>query len=451
MKTFKKTLSLLLAVMFVFSAFGVAASAADPVIVMTARDAAKTTFTLTDSNFTANVEVACELKGTSRTAASVKWNVLIPHYTSGTNAGFYVEVGAPTTAEDLAKTYVIFARRNAGTAANPDYRYAESADFVFAPAAPVVTKMTDCTIELQPVAGCEYSIREKGKTDELFYQNTASFSSLLFDTEYDLFIRYAAATQEIRQSAAAQKTVRTYKTAPDKPAAPVLDYCTMSKIVLDLEGVENVEFSIDNGSTWQTSGVFDNLSKSTKYTVFARGVLAEGQLEGEWSKSNFKTASRNPYEANIKGCKVIIDTDEAMAGKSFKVTATGDCWTDDDTDNTNNETYEGDTRYFPVSWETTNCGGASGDFAAGTANAKDVSITPPGATDKLTVTVTFQHQEYSDGEWKNDGLDTCSASVKVRGAYVWYEYILIGLNVALQLAIKGLSWIFGAIGGFLGA
>ena len=84
--------------------------------------------------------------------------------------------------------------------------------------------------------------------------------------------------------------ISTKDSAPDAPNSPKVKRRTNHEITL--EGNELLEFSKDNGKTWQSSPVFSDLKGSTKYEFISRVKENDDHVAGLVSNPT-KTSTRN--------------------------------------------------------------------------------------------------------------------------------------------------------------
>ncbi len=150
---------------------------------------------------------------------------------------------------------------------------------------PVVMRVTATSVTLAPYTGYEYSM------DGVTWQKDNEFTGLTADTSYT-FCQRVAETNEVEASVASPTiTVTTLakSSCSIKPVAPIIAETTTDTVTLVAR--EGYEYS-KNGTTWQKSNVFTNLSQNTSYTFYQR--VAETDTEKASDKSagtKTKTAS----------------------------------------------------------------------------------------------------------------------------------------------------------------
>jgi hypothetical protein len=117
------------------------------------------------------------------------------------------------------------------------------------------------TIVLPAIEGCEYSINN-GTT----WQSNMIFNNLTPGTEYTVYIRY---TENDRFYASNYSSI-TVTTNKASRSAPIFSEPTINGNSVTFVDNPDIEYSIDGGVTWQTSGVFNNLEYNTSITILAR-------------------------------------------------------------------------------------------------------------------------------------------------------------------------------------
>lgn len=280
-----------------------------------------------------------------------------------------------------------------------------------APTAPVAKKITATSIEISAVSGCEYRIDGKA------YQTSNVFTGLTPDTFYKIEMRYAE-TSTHYASPAATLSVKTLKTADPANKADVPVLLNKTESTITVKEIDGVEFSINDGATWQASGVFTGLKADTTYTVIARKVYDDKVQEANPTSdpAHFITNARAVYPADIKKCSVTLSDGDNYANEKIKVTVNAD------TAPNKYEAQYGDTRYVPTYYKVT---GYTDTFefnpsADGKVYTSDFIPGEGNANKEITVTVYFQKQkcrgEYENGKalWINEGEpETKTAKVKV--------------------------------------
>ncbi len=313
----KKMLAMLLAVLMMFSGMAVMASA----------DVAKPdkpTFELneTDKKVTITPPAGAEISISPLPSDPIKVE------------GKVIYINLVPGTKYTVKSYVT----DTSDPANPKLVYSDEVTFTVkvkqpAPAAPVPKKVTSTSITVAEVTGCEYKLELISKdangaekldvkqnwTDKIFV-----YEKLNPNTLYLLSIRKKATTDKYA-SDAVSVTVRTLKAADKNAAAkPVLVDKTDKTIVV--AEVENVQFSIDKGATWQTSGTFTNLKANTIYGVIARKNFDKAVQDPNPSSAvlEVKTNTRARYTAAPGKCTFKVADGTIYADKAIAVTVTSD-------------------------------------------------------------------------------------------------------------------------------
>ncbi len=212
-----------------------------------------------------------------------------------------------------------------------------------APSSPVAKTITTNTITIVAMAGCEYAIMKTGDESTLSaYSDNVTFASLDAGTKYTIFARKKE-TKDSYAGAASSVTVTTLEkadgVAPDKPV--LVDKTNKT---ITVKEVKNVEFSIDNGANWQTSGEFKGLTPGKLYGVVARYIYDDTVQEaGAQSEPlQVKTNSRESYKASIGSCTFKAEDGKRYSNEQLEIFVTGDAPAD-----LVNPQY-GDTRYTPA-------------------------------------------------------------------------------------------------------
>lgn len=146
-----------------------------------------------------------------------------------------------------------------------------------APEAPVVERTASTSITVQAEDGQEYSI-DNGLT----WQPSGTFTGLTPDTTYQIVARYAETETLLASAASSPISATTTSAAPDTPEAPVLE--DLTAVSITVKAVAGLEYSIDNGLTWQDEGVFPYLKPNTSYSIRCRVKAADDTPCSEMSE-----------------------------------------------------------------------------------------------------------------------------------------------------------------------
>lgn len=128
---------------------------------------------------------------------------------------------------------------------------------------------TDKEFAVTYVAGYEYSI------DSGASWNTAGvFANIVNGTEYTVTVRDKVTLETVCTLTVA---VALKPKAPKRPTATSIDRTSVT-----VKTEAGVEYSIDNGSTWRTDGVFSDLKPGTEYTIISRYAATGSALASEY-------------------------------------------------------------------------------------------------------------------------------------------------------------------------
>ncbi len=280
-----------------------------------------------------------------------------------------------------------------------------------APAAPVAKKITATSIEIGNVSGCEYRINGGDWGDAVI------FTGLEADTAYTIEMR-AKKTTTHYASPASSITVKTLNAADSSkiPDTPVLVDKTES--TLTVKEAKNVEFSIDNGKTWQESGTFTGLSADSTYSIIARYTFDASVQEANPSTApvQFITNERATYYADLNKCQFTASSGDNYANESISFTITIDVAS------SKYSAQYGDTKYIP-SYYTIGSSTEKNAFSVSSDGKTFKASFIPGeanAEQKLAIKVYYEKQKcYGDKEngepdWRTVGeLETKTYYVQV--------------------------------------
>ncbi|MDD7194449.1 MAG: hypothetical protein PUH33_08080, partial [Clostridiaceae bacterium] len=301
------------------------------------------------------------------------------------------------------------------------------------PSAPVCEKRTATTLKISKVAGCEYKAEgpdEEGNTVIISdWGDTVLFENLKPETFYVIYARKAAVKDEYYASDAVSLSVKTLKAGNAVAVAkPVLEDKTNTTITVKAEA--GVEYSIDGGKTWQTSGDFKNLKASTSYTIVAREAFDASVQEANPTSEGLTviTNSRASYEASLTRCTFKAQDGKRYANENVKITVTGDAPAD------LNTVQYGDTMYAPASFEAA---GTKADFAGTTKVGTGTFLPGEANADKtVVVTVTYNKLKYVGNGWAPAGTVTEKYTVKIGPVNNTLTKIKEGLETVLNFLLN---------------
>lgn len=186
-----------------------------------------------------------------------------------------------------------------------------------APEAPVLERTAATSITVKSVPGQEYSI-DGGVT----WQDSGAFSGLTPETAYEIVSRVKETETVMPGQASPVLSVTTTTAAPATPKKPELKSATAHVItVVTLPGLE---YSIDGGSHWQTSGTFEFRKPVTTYEIIAR-VKAKGSTPcSEPSEALIVTTPKQSIIATPAAPTIACRTDssitlEAESGMEYTI------------------------------------------------------------------------------------------------------------------------------------
>ena len=157
---------------------------------------------------------------------------------------------------------------------------------------PVLKRVTNNSIEVKKVPGNEYSM-DNGKT----WQDSNIFTNLQSYHYYDIVTRVKDCENTTTGHNSSAIRVVTKMDGPAAPDAP--EFIKKTNHSIEVKKVENQEYSVDGGKTWDDSAIIKNLSGSTTYDVITRIKETESRMPSEPSKPiTVKTKSffRNLYD-----------------------------------------------------------------------------------------------------------------------------------------------------------
>ena len=324
------------------------------------------------------------------------------------------------------------------------------------PSAPVCEKRTATSLKISKVAGCEYKITdaEGNPVNGSDWGDTVLFENLTAETFYVIYARKAAVKDEYYASEAVSLSVKTLKAGNAVAVAkPVLVDKTNTTITVKAEAEAGVQYSIDGGKTWQSSGDFKNLKASTSYTIVAREVFDASVQEANPMSEGLTviTNSRASYEASLTRCTFKAQDGKRYANENVKITVTGDAPAD------LNTVQYGDTMYAPASFEAA---GTKADFAGTTKVGTGTFLPGEANADKtVVVTVTYNKLKYVGDGWAQVGTVTEKYTVKIGPVNNTMTKIKEGLETVLNFLLNTVpkfisdalkSDIWGKIGDLIG-
>ncbi len=167
----------------------------------------------------------------------------------GTTYSFYQRIASTSTAN--------------ASPSSPALQVTTDKRTVSTPAAPTLLSSTPYSVTLRSVTGYEYRLGSGT------WQTSPTFTDLQPGRTYSFYQRVAETSASYASSASSALTVTTPKKTVNPP--PALSVKTVGDTSIELNSLgSGVEYSRDNGRTWQPGTVFTGLISNTSYTFVAR-------------------------------------------------------------------------------------------------------------------------------------------------------------------------------------
>lgn len=176
----------------------------------------------------------------------------------------------------------------------------------------VSTVVTDETITIVSIANAEYSL------DGIVWQNSNIFLDLQPAQEYTVYIRIKA-TADTPASEPTQVNVTTDKSTQQVPQVTTPKSTADSIIFEQLAGVE---YSIDNGDTWQDENIFSNLLPATEYIILVRYAETDTHYASESVSvqvSTLKNSQGSPQVTQAQEVTIDTITMPVIAGAEYSL------------------------------------------------------------------------------------------------------------------------------------
>ncbi len=169
------------------------------------------------------------------------------------------------------------------------------------PNAPTLDSRTTTSIKLKSIANGQYRQFTKGMGDEQGWRETVEFTGLKAGTFYSFQQRKKAIPNDSKASPASDTaSFKTLLASEGKGPAPVeLAEVTQNSFTIKKPAKETYEYSKDNGTTWQLSPVFKDLTGGP-FDVVQR-IVAEEDHEPNPSSAVLKVVlnKADPFKATI--------------------------------------------------------------------------------------------------------------------------------------------------------
>lgn len=316
-----------------------------------------------------------------------------------------------------------------------------------APSSPVAKSITTNTITIIAMAGCEYAyMRADDESTLSAYSENVIFSGLDAGTKYTIFARKKE-TNDSYAGATSSVTVTTLEkavgVAPDKPV--LVDKTNKT---ITVKEIKDVEFSIDGGKTWQTSGEFKDLSAGKLYGIVARYVFDETVQEAgaQSDPLQVKTNSRESYKASIGSCTFKAEDGKRYSNEELEILVTGDAPAD-----LVNPQF-GDTRYTP-SYYMVDTSARKLGFTSSDGKIFKGLFTPDNLGDgskankTIFIVVTYSISRYDGAKWVTlEGKEeSATYEVELGPKRTFFTGIVEALEKLLNVLLNDIP---GAIAGF---
>ena len=181
---------------------------------------------------------------------------------------------------------------------------------VSAPAKPTVDTVTDKSVTLNAVEGCEYS------KDGIIWQDSPEFTDLEPNTKYSFYQRTKETDTKYASDKSGALTVTTKKSTVSAPAKPTVETVTDRSVTL--KAVEGCEYSKD-GILWQDSPEFTDLEPNTEYSFYQRTKETDTKYASDKSEALTVTTEKSTVSAPAK------PTVDAVTDKSVTLKAVEGC------------------------------------------------------------------------------------------------------------------------------
>ena len=308
-----------------------------------------------------------------------------------------------------------------------------------APGTPVPKKITTTSIEVNLVSGCEYRL----KGDEAFVKTT-TFSDLVPGQYYTIEMRYAK-TPTHYASPVSSATIRTLALpGMGIPTLPAIEDFLVDKTnkTITVKEFKDIEYSIDNGKTWQVSGHFTGLNPDTTYGIIARYKFdASVQAPNPSSAPvEIRTNVRESYPADIKNCKFTAPTGKNYANQPIAISVTAD------TPAKYHDTQFGDTKYVP-SYFTIDDGVAETKFTSSDGKIFKSTFTPGDAkaNKKVAINVYYNKMKCVGEEPNGDAKWIVDGEVESKTYYVQVGEVYTSFTNIRDMFLKIFNFFFNEI------
>lgn len=263
-------------------------------------------------------------------------------------------------------------------------------------------------LKLTPPSGYSFGNDEPTATGKFVFDSAdagtkkaVSVSDIKLGSGFDK--NYVLSSTSIKNKTTSAKISKAKNTK--KPEDVKVSSFTYNSITM--KTASGVEYSIDDGDNWTSTGSFKSLKEKTSYKILAR-YKESTNYEASKSVSVEQTTLRNPIISNPQNNKVtgVQTTTSYKTGSTLTFTATG---AGSEIKSPSQSPSLDDVRYIPVSW-TSYVNGTWDNNAS--SNSGSFKLNSSGS---YTLSVSFQKQKYDGTNWVNETStkDTKSVSYKV--------------------------------------
>ncbi len=342
----------------------------------------KETFTYLDTEFNAiySIAPADDVASTKDEDGNTLFYNLTPGVTYTVKIGFKAIATTYICSDDCADSVTL--------------KFAQDA-----PSAPVPTKTTSSTITVEAVTGVEYACVATGSSEEFVWGSKTTFENLAPETSYTVYARLPE-NDDYYASAKASITLTTLKAGDTEiPAAPVLKDKNNTSITVD--AISGYEYSIDNGNTWNSTGVFTGLESNKLYSIITRKAFdASVQDPNPASEESLDvfTNKRANYEAAFANSTLTVNSENIYAQQEYTFTL------ENDAPDVGDLQY-GDTKYVAVGYTV-----EGGEYVA-LNGATEGKFTAAAKDADYKITVNYELQKYNGEDWT--AIDTAEKTFSV--------------------------------------
>lgn len=313
----------------------------------------------------------------------------------------------------------------------------EITDYVVTTTSISVTKLNGADVSATANTDAVYKIsRADGSEDAKLKENypdwskSPVFKDLTSGVLYTITVKFAESKTYL-ESEEYSKDIKT-KIASTEPSKAV-SFSKVTKNSITFNAIDNYEYSLDGGKTFQKSNVFSNLKSGSVYTATQRYVDPDGLQEPSAQAANvtIRTNTADAYNANFSDVKVEgisnggkVSTDSSISIKAYPVMRSS------------SETAQwGDTRYVVESVKVDD--GTAEFKEASTYYQITVKISKSGSK---KVEIVYKQQKYTEKGWEDTNI-TQSKTYKVTASTKAQDIFSVITNQLPELIAKAIKWL----------